>query len=78
MKCNVENKIKFVKGLSESIVPFKSGVVSIDYRVFEYPEKGWTQEYLVINYDGGSKTQRQLEIVMVIVSVRFFKKSLDI
>lgn len=58
MKCNIENKIKFVKSLSESIVPFKSGVVSIDYRVFEYPEKGWTQEYLVINYDGGSKTVR--------------------
>ena len=58
MKCNVENKVRFVRGLSNSICPFKTNVESIEYVVFEHSEKGWTQEYLVVNYDGGAKTVR--------------------
>jgi hypothetical protein len=58
MKCNIENKVKFVKGLSDSITPFKTGIKSVEYHVFEHVDNGWKQEYLVINYDGGARTVR--------------------
>ena len=58
MKCNVENKIRFIKSLSPVITTFKTGIKSIEYVVFKHSEKGWTQEYLVVNYDGGAKTVR--------------------
>ena len=58
MKCNLNNKVKFVNELNNVIPKYKTNVEFIEYRVYEHTEKGWTQEYLVINYNGGSKTVR--------------------
>ena len=44
MKCNVENKIRFIKSLSPVITTFKTGIKSIEYVVFKHSEKGWTQD----------------------------------
>ena len=58
MRCSIENKIKFVRGLSKPIATFKTNVSSVEYHVFEHKEGGWKQEFLVVNYDGGARTVR--------------------
>ena len=55
---SLENKIKFVQELSKTISTFQPNIESIEYVVFKHSVRTWTQEYLVINYNGGSKTVR--------------------
>ena len=58
MRCNVENKIKFVRGLSNTIQAYQENIESVEYHVFQHTGHNWTQEYLVVNYVGGAKSYR--------------------
>lgn len=58
MRCIIPNKVKFVNDLNKVIPKYKTGVKSIEYKVFKHKENSWYQEYLVINYDGGARSVR--------------------
>ncbi len=59
MRCIIPNKVKFVNDLSKVIPTYKTGIKSIQYRVFRHKQyKDWYQEFLVVNYDGGARTVR--------------------
>lgn len=58
MRCIIPNKVRFVNELNTVIPKYKTGVKSIEYKVFKHTEGGWYQEFLVVNYDGGARTVR--------------------
>ena len=60
MRCIIPNKVKFVNELSKVIPKYKTGIKSIQYRVFKWdePDSHYYIEFLVVNYDGGAKTVR--------------------
>lgn len=59
MRCIIPNKVRFVNELSKAITPFKTGIKSIEYKVFKNKQyEDWYQEFLIVNYDGGARTFR--------------------
>jgi hypothetical protein len=59
MRCIIPNKVRFVNELSKAITPFKTGIKSIEYKVFKNKQyEDWYQEFLVVNYDGGASSVR--------------------
>lgn len=58
MRCVIPNKVRFINDLSTIILKYKSGVKSIEYKVFKHTEYDWYQEFLIVNYDGGARTFR--------------------
>ena len=58
MRCNVLNKVNFIKELNEVIVKYHGGVNSVEYIVFKHKETEHMEEFLVITYEGGAKSIR--------------------
>ena len=50
----LQNKIAFVADLNKAVSNRVGGNESIDYNVIVHKIKGWTVEYLVVNYKGGA------------------------
>ena len=69
-------KVNFIKELNAVITKYKSSIESIEYRVYE-TEDGYTQEYLVITYDGGAMTVRNCNGNSISAIVEELAKYLD-
>ena len=54
----LKSKIAFVRGLNKTISNNIDNVVSIRYDVFKHKERGWVDEYLIIEFKGGSYLAR--------------------
>lgn len=55
----LKEKVNFVKGLEQAVLPVQPNIVAIHYDVFASNKNpNWTNEYLVVEYKGGAKSAR--------------------
>lgn len=51
----MENKKAFVDGISQVLVGAPGlSIEKVEYEKYEKPSTGWTQEYVVVHYNGGA------------------------
>ena len=50
----MENKKGFVEAISQALVGHVPSIAKVEYEKYYRMDKGWTQEYVVVYYDGGA------------------------
>lgn len=55
---SLKRKQEFVNSLSKPVSDYIAQVAGLSYEVFVQPEKGWTQEYLIMHFVGGGYVAR--------------------
>ena len=63
IKESLQDKIMFVSHLNEAIQDKFPNVENIAYEVFEYKERGWTEEFAIVYYKGGAIQARNCNII---------------
>lgn len=58
LKDTLKEKIKFIDDLSKVVAGRVSSIASLEYLVLEDKDRGYTEEFVVVNYDGGAKQAR--------------------
>lgn len=58
----MENKKEFVEAISQALVKHVRSIAKVEYEKYYRMDKGWTQEYIVVYYDGGAISVRSVNI----------------
>lgn len=77
IKESLQNKILFVSHLNEAIQDKFPNVENIAYEVFEYKERGWTDEFAVVYYRGGAIQARNCNMNSNLAIFQEIAKMLD-
>jgi hypothetical protein len=54
----LKEKIKFIDDLSKVVAGRVSSIVGLEYLVLEEKDRGYNEEFVVVNYNGGAKQAR--------------------